>query len=1066
MSTLVRKISGVWLLLILAFFNFPSLLSQSFYTRNINTENGLPSNSIQAIFKDSRGYIWIGTEAGLCRYDGTDFRIYTTSDGLPGNRIWSITEDDNGDLWFACYGNGISRFDGIAFQNYSMADGLVNDNVRKVTYSKKNKGLLIGTVFGFSYFKDSVFISFKDTSITKRDLLQVTDFIDCDSTVYLLTYYDNKRFIEFKPYSGTFRYLPENHRFHLRSSFSTRSFITSGNDTIISDWRNGIKIFSSGPARFIDSIGQVFDMAEDMKGNIWLASWNDASIENMKGKGGIYLLKENTAVPYCNKLGISTQKCWCLYYDKNENLLWIGTLDNGIYLFPMTGVDNINAADINPQHPQLHDIMVAHDNSTWIIAGDKLIRTGTDSIILKPAIFQRPYEKYIQKSFSYCLEPGGSFEFYREKIKNGQAGFPNPYLVNGKILPAGSLYNPDLYNELINKKINEFERLFEDNMGNKWIKTNQGIFKIEKSISENFFFFNAMASGNPFFVSSDSSISVILQYELFTYKNKSTELIRLRKNATYSSYCNFFQQKNVFWIYNNTEGVLKYENAKITRFEYLKGKVDLSFTSVTSDKKENLLVSTNSGKVYFFRTNNDSLNLTGTISEKDGIIGNDIRWILVDNSNRLWILTNRGLNMADLRTFYANGSCEITFFNDENGFNNMKSTKAIMGPDGKIFAISESRLTRFDPDELIASSSKICRLIIEKMEVNFNEYKLSALSSTNRWSELPDNKLVLPYDKNTLTFYFHLLQFSEPSKSTFSYKLKGVQENWTNFSADNKAVYTKLKPGKYILRFRSMIKSSPGNLFESEFSFQINPPWYNEWWFIVIVALTMIFFAYIIIRNRFRQIKRNAEIDKKIEVFKLEALKSQMNPHFIFNAFNSIQKYILNQDIKAALNYMSDFAGLIRKTLDNSTKERICLADEISYLKSYIELEKRRVSNLNYTIECQEDIDYEGIFIPPIMIQPVVENSILHGIRHLEGEGMIRISFTVSEETGGLICRVEDNGIGRARSKELYNLQRKSYSSKGSQIIKQRADLCGVKIIITDLNREDSSSGTLTEFRF
>ena len=1029
-------------------------------------ENGLPSNSILAIFRDSRGLIWIGTEAGLCRYDGTEFKIYTTGDGLPGNRIWSITEDENSDLWLACYGNGISRFDGSTFHNYSTADGLVNDNVRKVTYSKKSKGLLIGTVFGFSYFKDSVFTSFNDTSITKRDLLQVTDFIDCDSTVYLLTYYDNKRFIEFKPYTGKFRYLPEYHRFHVRSSFSTKSFITSRNDTIISDWLTGVKIYSAGPVRFIDSIGQVFDMAEDRKQNIWLASWNDGSMTNMKGKGGIYLLKGNRATPYSNKLGISTQKCWCLYYDRNENLLWIGTLDNGIYLFPMTGVDYFNASDINPDHPQLYDIMVDRNKSTWIIAGDKLIRTGRDSAIIKPAIFQRPYENYIQKHFSYYLEPGGSFEFYNEKIKNGLTGIPNPYIERGKILPAGSLYNPRIYHELTRKKIIGFEKLFEDNGGNIWVKTNLGIFKIEKRVSENSFFFNAMAADNPFFVSNDSSVSILLQYELYTFKKKSTELIRLRKNATYSSFCGFFQQKNIFWIYNNTEGVVKYENEKLSSFNYLKDKIDLSFTSITSDNEENLLVSTNSGKVYIFRTNNDSLNLTGTLSVKDGIIGNDIRWILVDTSSRLWILTNRGLNMADLKKFHDNGICEISYFNDENGFNNIKSTKAIIGTDGKIYSISEGRLTRFDPDELIASVSKNCRLQIKKIEVNFNEYDLSTLSSINKWSGLPENGLVLPYDKNTLTFYFHLLQFSEPSKTTFSYKLKGMQENWTNLSADNKAVYTKLKPGKYILSFRSMIKSSPENLFESEFSFRINPPWYREWWFITIVLLTMIFFAYLILRNRFRQIRRNAEIDKKIETLKLEALKSQMNPHFIFNAFNSIQKYILNQDIKAALNYMADFAGLIRKTLDNSTKERICLADEISYLKSYLELEQRRVPNLNYTIDCNDDIDSEGIFIPPMMIQPVVENSILHGIRHKEGEGMIRISFTVSEETCDLICTVEDNGIGRERSMELYRLQGKSYSSMGSQIIKRRADLCGVKIIISDLNAKDSPSGTMVEFRF
>jgi ligand-binding sensor domain-containing protein len=139
MKAFPKKISVACLLLVMIFFNFPDLFSQSFHTRNINIDNGLPSNSIQAIFRDSRGFIWIGTEAGLCKYDGINFKIYTTSDGLPGNRIWSITEDDKGDLWLACYGNGISRFDGIAFHNYSTADGLVNDNVRKVTYSKKKQ---------------------------------------------------------------------------------------------------------------------------------------------------------------------------------------------------------------------------------------------------------------------------------------------------------------------------------------------------------------------------------------------------------------------------------------------------------------------------------------------------------------------------------------------------------------------------------------------------------------------------------------------------------------------------------------------------------------------------------------------------------------------------------------------------------------------------------------------------------------------------------------------------------------------------------------------------------------
>lgn len=1062
-----RKISLLCFLLLTAIFNFTSLYSQNYYTRNITIENGLPSNSVQAIFRDSRGYMWIGTEAGLCRYDGTDFRIYTTADGLPGNRIWSITEDDKGDLWLACYGNGISRFDGKRFHNFSTADGLVNDNVRKITWSEKSKGLFIGTVFGFSYLKDSTFTTFKDTAITTRDLLQVTDFIDCDSTVYLLTYYDTKRFIEFRPYTGEFKYLPENHRFHKGSHFSTSSYITSKNDTIIANWVNGIKVFSGDSVRLVQNLAQVFDMKEDKNGLTWIASWNDGNILEMKGKGGIYRMNNYKAEFLSDRLGIKTQKCWCLYYDKNENLLWIGTLDNGLYLLSLSGVEFTSASDLNKDHPVIHDILYAKNKGIWISAGDRLILKGEESINYKAGDYQGKYETYIKDKFSYLIEPLGSYEFYRDKIKRGVIKYHNPYSSNGKIYTKGYMFQPDVYRNLISRRITDFDRIFIDKNGTLWALANDdfGVFRFGKNVSIDYLFLT-MASNHPFFISRDSSVTMLLQYEFFTCKRDSATWYRARRNSTFSSYCDFLQQNDTFWIYNNTEGVIKYRSGKLERFDYLKNQVNLSFTSLAMDKRQNLIAGTNSGQVYFFRTNNDSLNVIGHFTMKDGITGTDIKWIIVDQSDRLWILTNRGLNMADLKTYFKNGKAEIAYFNDENGFSDTKSTKAIIGPGGAIYSISESKLTRFDPDQLIESANKKSKLKIEKIEVNFNDYDWSAHAPPDNWSGLPKMELTLPYDKNTLTFYLHLLQYSEPSKTTFSYKLEGVQKNWTEFSADNKAVYTKLKPGKYLLKARSRLLSAPENIFEFEFPFRIDPPWYLTWWNITIIVLTLILISYSILRNRFRQIRRDAEIERKIEALKLEALKSQMNPHFIFNAFNSIQKYILNQDSKAALNYMSDFAGLIRKTLDNSTRERISLADEISYLRSYIELEQRRVPNLQYMIETYNDIDSDGIFIPPMLIQPVVENSILHGIRHKVGEGMIRITFTLSEESGRLICKVEDDGIGRRRSIELYRLQGKSYSSMGSQIIMQRAGLCGVKISITDLAKEEQPSGTLVEFRF
>ena len=248
-------------------------------------EDGLPSNSVQDIFKDSRGYMWIGTEAGLCRYDGVNFKIYTTVDGLPGNRIWSITEDATGNLWLACYGSGISKFNGKTFQNFSVEDGLINNNVRKIEFSKRHNGLMIGTEFGFSFYRDSVFVSFADSSVTRRNLFQVTSFLEADSIIYLFTYYDSNRFIRFNPEKGTFRYLDSLHRFHNLTKRSTTSYITSGSDTIIGNHLWGVKIFSNNGMTINDSVGQVFDITESSDKALWIASWNDGKIPGNKSKG-------------------------------------------------------------------------------------------------------------------------------------------------------------------------------------------------------------------------------------------------------------------------------------------------------------------------------------------------------------------------------------------------------------------------------------------------------------------------------------------------------------------------------------------------------------------------------------------------------------------------------------------------------------------------------------------------------------------------------------------------------------------------------------------------------------
>ena len=1045
--------------------NLNTAFSQNYYTININTDNGLPSNSVQDIFKDSRGYMWIGTEAGLCRYDGINFKIYTTLDGLPGNRIWSVAEDTLGNLWIACYGSGISRFDGKSFKNFSAVDGLINNNVRKIEFSKKHKGLMIGTEFGFSYYSDSKFISFVDSSATDRNLFQVTSFLDTDSLIYIMTYYDSKRFIGFNPETGTFKYLDSLHRFNYKTNYSTSSFITSKNDTIIGDYIWGIKTYSKNKILINDTVGQVFDIVEDRNNSLWVASWNNYNIPAKKAKGGIYRIKNSKTDYFNEKLGIKSQECFSLYYDINENLLWIGTMDEGIYIFPLTAIEYQNASDFNTGKPEFHDIFSDSMGNIWMSVGNQIFRNGKG--IIQSNSLTEEHRQIKKNKYSYLQDENGSFQKYDQLIKDGIYKYWNPYFSSGKVRNRKTLYYPEEYKRIINDSLTDFYNFYEDQSGSIWINSNCGmilIFDNKGKIAVQDWYNPAL-----FFLESKNVLVTLGTYEAARYSlvdQRYISTIPVRKNTTFASFCKFLKDEDFFWIYNDTEGITKYKNGIITEFPNLTGKMEPAINCLGKDYQNNLIAGTNSGKIFILKHEGDSLQVLYKITNADGIAGTDIRWVMTDKNRHLWLATNKGLNKINLPLLYDFGKIEVSFFNEENGLSDKMTKEGITDRDGNLVFISDKKLFKLKPDEFDIGNIKSCPLVADGIDINFKPEAWPDNNESGNWNRLTPQKFKIPYNKNTLTFYYHLLQYSEPSKARYRFKLEGFQKDWTSYTSETKAVFTNLSDGNYTLNIDGILLSNPGQVAKLEINFKILPPWWRTWWFILVIISLFVTGIYLFFRYRIGLVKKESIINQKMASLKLEALKAQMNPHFIFNAFNSIQKYILNQDSKSALNYMSDFAALIRKTLDNSTKELVSLTDEISYLTSYIELEQRRIPNLSYKINLGNEIDTDEIYLPPMLIQPVVENAILHGIRHMDKEGIIIIRFCISADTGRLISTVEDNGIGRDLSRELYLSQGKTYSSIGSKIIQQRADLFGVTVKITDLKNNGTSSGTIVEFRF
>jgi two-component sensor histidine kinase len=167
-----------------------------------------------------------------------------------------------------------------------------------------------------------------------------------------------------------------------------------------------------------------------------------------------------------------------------------------------------------------------------------------------------------------------------------------------------------------------------------------------------------------------------------------------------------------------------------------------------------------------------------------------------------------------------------------------------------------------------------------------------------------------------------------------------------------------------------------------------------------------------------RQLRGKTALQNQKASLEMKALRSQMNPHFIFNSLNSIQKYIWENRQEDASEYLTKFARLIRLVLENSLHESVTLTDELASLRLYVEMEHRRNNQkFDYHISVSEDIDTESTLIPPLLLQPYIENAIWHGLSQKDGRGQLGIVIEKTEEN--LICRVEDDGIGRKRSAEI-----------------------------------------------
>ncbi len=294
----------------------------------------------------------------------------------------------------------------------------------------------------------------------------------------------------------------------------------------------------------------------------------------------------------------------------------------------------------------------------------------------------------------------------------------------------------------------------------------------------------------------------------------------------------------------------------------------------------------------------------------------------------------------------------------------------------------------------------------------------------------------LNYTENKVSFFFTSKSLQNKDETNYHFKLSGIDENWQrHVFEDNVITYKTIPPGNYTFEYYASIGEKEGE--KNSFSFVISKPYWKTTWFILVCVVAFLLIIYVIYRGQVNRIKKVNKIKREMIESKLTAIQSQMNPHFIFNSLNSIQDLVLQQDGEKAYSYLSKFAFLVRKVLHYSELDFIRLEDEIEMLKVYLELEKLRFD---------DDFDFyinsgtkEEIEIPPLIIQPFVENAIKHGLLHKKGIKKLSIEFKLSKDI--LVCIIEDNGIGRAKSREINERKSKKHQSFSTKSIQNRFEI-------------------------
>ncbi len=538
--------------------------------------------------------------------------------------------------------------------------------------------------------------------------------------------------------------------------------------------------------------------------------------------------------------------------------------------------------------------------------------------------------------------------------------------------------------------------------------------------------------------SSDSTLLLSSHYglhEFNTEQNKFRELpIPIVENNRELFIWDLHRAKNRLFIGTDANGlIIKYIDSDTflqLNNDSTEGKLALPSNKVNLifvDRQENIWLGTDKGAVHIDK----NLKELTVINEAHGLTNLNVLGILEDIDGNLWFSTRNGLYQ------YEKDLKKITSFYVEDGlpFNDFNPSSYYRSSSGNLFFGGINGLITFDSVAETVQSQEI-RIFPTKFEYydaqEEKEMKLDVIDKDT-------HSFNLPYDKSSFSISYTINDCYNTDANKYAYRLDGVTDDWVNLGSQTTLKLLSIPPGNHVLRIKGLNSTGVESIDELVYDLNIAEVFYKQSWFLILSGFLLVGLLLFLVLSYGNKVKKKYALNLALIELERKTLISQMNPHFIFNALNEIRNRLRNDRTKGLEHYVTLFSKLTRLTLDVTRNERIQLSKEIDFIKSYVTLSNiDNAIDVTLIVKCEADIDLDDLVIPPMILQPIIENSIIHGFTENQTEKKIVLKIKKSSLSQQLIFSVEDNGLGIMTTKEMNGDQHQSYAS---QILKERLNL-------------------------